>query len=74
MANVQFDTYLNEWPKGRRWWPKALAIFALLDGIYGAAAGSAIGALNSLADTHVRNRGNVVDATFVRDEEQDRME
>ncbi len=33
-----------------------------------------VGALNGLANTHVGGKRNVVDATFQRDEEQDRME
>ncbi len=33
-----------------------------------------VGALNSLANTHVSGRRNVVEATFQSDEEQDRME
>ena len=45
MAQHQFDHYLNEFqarPKPRRWWPKTLAICAILGGIYGAAIGSVI--------------------------------
>jgi hypothetical protein len=33
-----------------------------------------VGALNSMAKTHVHLRGNFIDATFQREEEHDRME
>ena len=39
MADQEFYHYLNDLqakPKARRWWPKVIAIFAVLGGIYGA--------------------------------------
>ncbi len=45
MADQEFYHYLNDLqakPKARRWWPKVIAIFAVLGGIYGAVLGSAI--------------------------------
>jgi len=47
MADPEVYYYLNDLqttPKARRWWPKVIAICALLGGIYGAVLGSAIAA------------------------------
>jgi hypothetical protein len=54
MSNQAFQYDFNQLrlpPQSRRWWPKALAICAVLGGIYGAALGSAIGAV--LPSLHV---------------------
>jgi len=53
MAYQEFHHYLNNLqarPKARRWWPKAIAICAVLGGVYGAAMGSAIGAVPGASD------------------------
>ncbi len=44
-TNREFHYYLNDLqtkPKGGNWWPKAIAICAVLGGIYGASVGSAV--------------------------------
>jgi hypothetical protein len=53
MADQEFYHYLNDLqaePKARRWWPRAIAICAVLGGIYGAAIGSAISTTAGAAD------------------------
>ena len=53
MANQAVQDYISELqagPKPRRWWPKAIAICALLGAIYGAAAGSTISTTAGAAD------------------------
>ena len=53
MAYQEFHHYLNDLqarPRARRWWPRALAISAILGGIYGASVGSAIGTVPGAAD------------------------
>ena len=53
MADQEFYYCLNQLqlrPGGRRWWFKAIAICAVLGGIYGASLGSAIGAVPGAAD------------------------
>ena len=37
-----YVTQSQEGPKARRWWPRAIAVLAVLGGIYGAALGVAI--------------------------------
>jgi hypothetical protein len=53
MENQEFDYYLKEFQlrhHARRWWAKAIAICAVLGGIYGAAMGSAIGSVPGAVD------------------------
>jgi len=53
MADQEFDYYLNELqtrPNPRRWWAKAVAICALVGGVYGATVGVTIGAVPGAAD------------------------
>ena len=53
MADQEFYYYLNQFqlrPEGRRWRFKAIAICAVLGGIYGATVGSAIAAVPGASD------------------------
>ena len=53
MADQEFHHYLNDQqarPKVRRWWPKIIAVCAVLGGIYGAVVGSVIGTTARAAD------------------------